>query len=221
MQHINQRMNRFAMLLIGSLALLQPSCQKSAEPSREDANRPNSIYTMEGVTGVASTSSSTGPVFCKTRDFCLWAGQTINSGKVVIGNDDENLYVIINSLEGFQDVKENVKIWVGDDIDDLPANKNGIPVPGQFPFKLTVDPTYTWYTVTIPFSSIKTSVPLDCSGKGLFIYVHVDAIAKKKGETAWGGDCLADGPLKAQGRWYYNLSYSTGCCNTCNCKDVN
>jgi hypothetical protein len=208
-----------ALFAVTASLLFISSCQKSAEPDN-GTDRANSFASMEGVVGTASNSAS-AITFCKTRDFCLWAGQTINTGKVVIANDDNNLYVIINSLEGFQNVAENVKIWVGDNLVDLPQTNKGTPIPGQFPYKLKVDPSYTWYTVTIPFSSIKTSGKLDCSGKGLYVYVHVDAIAKKKGETAWGGNCLADGPIRTQGRWYYNMTYSTGCCDECTCKDLN
>lgn len=204
-----------AITLIGFSVLLNSSCQKNTAESEQK----QALIIDEQVRGEAT--STPAPTICRTRDYCLFAGQTIDAGKVVIGNDVNNLYVIINSKEGFQDVENNIKIWVGDDLATLPAAKNGPnagkPIPGQFPFKITADPSYTWYTVTIPFSKIKTTGgAVTCDGKPLYIYVHLDGIANGKAETAWGG-CVGTN-IKTAGSWYYSIAYSTACCdNPCGC----
>ena len=204
-----------AITFLSISTLFISSCQKNGA----DSEQKPSLVIDEQVRGEA-TSSPSGQV-CRTRYFCLYAGQTIDAGKVVIGNDLNNLYVIINSKEGFQDVADNIKIWVGDDLSTLPAAKNGPnagkPIPGQFPYKITADPTYTWYTVTIPFSKIKTTGDaVTCNGKPLYVYVHLDAIANGKAETAWGG-CVGNN-IKRPGSWYYSISYSTACCDKpCGC----
>jgi hypothetical protein len=34
--------------------------------------------------------------YCKSDTTCLWAGQNINAGSVVISNDASNLYITVN-----------------------------------------------------------------------------------------------------------------------------
>jgi len=154
--------------------------------------------------------------YCKTQSFCLWAGQTINGGTVTLANDATNLYITVNSTEGFQNVSENIKIWVGDNVDNLPKNGQGIPTPGQFPIKYTA--TGTSYTVTIPYAYIDSygGGKITCDVTSLYVYVHVDAIAEGGSETAWAGNCDGTGGvgISDPGRWYYSLRYTPGCCTT-------
>lgn len=50
---------------------------------------------------------------CGYKEFTLWAGQTINTGQVIVYNDAENLYITVVSNDGFQ------AIWVVVHVDAL------------------------------------------------------------------------------------------------------
>lgn len=138
--------------------------------------------------------------YCAQEEVCLWAGQDIDAGSVIVGNDDEYLYVTVKSTEGFQDVEENVKIWVGD---ELPDRR---PPAGQFPYKVTVPEGETEVTVQIPLSDFIEDSD-QCQPEDLYVLVHGDVIADGNGETAWGGCDEGDGNA-----WWYYIDYTTQCC---------
>ncbi|ULQ51663.1 hypothetical protein [Flavihumibacter fluvii] len=203
----------FIMMITGFSGLFLSSCQKEA--AKADTQKITLLN--EEVRG---TPSSGGDItFCRTTDYCFFAGQTINAGKVVLGNDANNLYVVVYSPEGYQWIKDNIKIWVGTSLATLPTTKNGpnagTPIPGQFPYKITAPEGARYYTITIPFSQIENGA-IDCNKKQIYALVHVDVVANGKAQTGWGG---CDGVnIETPGRWYYKMNYTTGCCdNACGC----
>lgn len=138
--------------------------------------------------------------YCGEQEECLWAGQDIDAGKVIVGNDDNNLYVTVISDEGFQSGTEQVKIAV---VTSLPSSR---PPAGQFPYKVDVAENETQVTVQIPLSDLVE--PGDqCTNNQFYILVHADVIADGNGETAWGG--CDDGAGNA---WWYFIDYTTQCC---------
>ncbi len=142
----------------------------------------------------------------KVVDF--FAGQTIDAGSVTIYNDNTNLYVTVYSELGFQSGTEQIKMWVGADLTNMPQNTNGIPIPGQFPYKITTTGGTTC-TFTIPL--IDLSLVNKC-GDMIYVVVHgdvlvSDGIGGTKGETAFGGDTPGVG-----NRWWYYTTYTIQCC---------
>ena len=173
------------------------SCSKTA------TNVEKATAMEDEVSSLATTSQ-----YCKSETVCLWAGQTINAGSVVISNDATNLYIKVVSTEGFQTVPDNIKIWVGTDWANLPVSGGGAPIPGQFPYKYNA--TGTEIMVTIPFDKITVDgKPVTCNSSKLYVLVHVDIIAGGGSETAWGG-CL---PGTDTNRWYFYHLYTTACCD--------
>lgn len=149
--------------------------------------------------------------YCGEEEVCLWAGQHINAGNVIIGNDDENLYITINSNEGFQDVSENVKINV---LTDLPDER---PNAGHFPYKATVSSGVKTATFQIPLTDFGIDPKEECVPTKFYVLVHADVIANGNGETAWGG--CKEGPQKINrnngketGAWWFYSEYYTQCC---------
>lgn len=159
---------------------------------------------------LAPTLTPANPRPCgtvKTVDF--WAGQTIDAGSVTIYNDGANLYLTVYSEFGFQGGTEQVKAWVGKDLALLPANRNGTPIPGQFPWKLTVT-SGTTATLTLPLSTLGLGT---LGGETVYVVVHGDVLAAAAGktpkaETAFGGDTAGAGP-----RWWFYTQYTTGVCS--------
>lgn len=192
----------FSLLMLA--CLLWTSCTKSIIEEE--------TATQELLTSDPAAVIVPGPTVCKSQDFCLWASQTINAGSITVANDAENLYITVNAIEDFRDVLENIKVWVGDNLDLLPRAGNNAPIAGAFPFKANA--TGQSHTMTIPFSSIDiySGNKITCNNSSLYVFVHVDiSIGGSSSEaTAWGG-CLAG---KDSPRWYFYSTYTTGCCDT-------
>ena len=86
----------------------------------------------------------------------LWAGQNTEAGLVYFGNDEENLYVSVETSEGWY--LQELHLFAGD-WDDLPVNGDGEnagnPIFGQFPYKAEdLESGTTSYTFSIPLEEM-------------------------------------------------------------------
>ncbi len=138
--------------------------------------------------------------YCGEQEYCLIAGQHIDAGNVKIGNDDNNLYITVSSKEGFQNVKENVKINV---VTDKPTSR---PPAGHFPYKATVPFGEKTATFQIPLTDLGINPKDKCEPHQFYVLVHADVIADGGGETAWGGCDVIGRP------WFAFIDYYTQCC---------
>jgi hypothetical protein len=139
----------------------------------------------------------------------LWAGQSTDAGSVTIYNDDTNFYVTVYSDFGYQEGIDQLKMWVGGDLANLPRNDSGNPAPGSFPYKLTTTGGTT-YTFTIPLNNL--SLVNDC-GDQIYVVIHADVLADDgnggtTNETAFGGDTGGN----TGSRWWYYTTYTIQCC---------
>jgi YD repeat-containing protein len=152
---------------------------------------------------------------CHQATYQLNAGNTfIDAGDVNVANDETNLYITVYAAFGFQNVTENLKVWVGTNLDLLPVNSNGVPIQGQFPYKATV--TENEYTFIIPFADIDGyGSAVNCNTK-FYMYVHADVFSNNSGatDTAWGGDQCTKSQDKSAKRWVCSIVYQAGCCGT-------
>ncbi|MEN8123601.1 MAG: hypothetical protein ABFR32_00615 [Bacteroidota bacterium] len=183
----------FSAILIVSLSFY------SCEQNQLDPSDPNATDFVEGKT-LNKISNSEDIRYCYQEEVCLWAGQHIDAGNIIVGNDDTNLYVTVNSEEGFQNGEENIKIWVGTELPDKRPNA------GHFPYKVTVASGETTATYQIPLSDIYDPED-ECSPHQFYVLVHADVIADGGDETAWGG--CDEGAGKS---WWYSIDYTTQCC---------
>jgi hypothetical protein len=146
--------------------------------------------------------------YCGSSSYTFWAGQSINAGTVVVGNDDQYLYVTVNSTAGFQNANENLKMWVGTNLTDMPQNNQGVPTNGQFPYKTTVSGnTFTFKILLSDIFGVGDYCPLD-----LYVVVHGDVMVNVNGQysaqTAYGGDQKG-----TSNRWWYYIKQTTTCCD--------
>ena len=203
---------QFHSMLTPSLALtgaLLLGCQ--AAPERAPvAAREAAIVELEGAT-------------CVT----LYAGQTINAGSVCasVNNTVDTsaqcpgdtattgaLLVTYATTGGWELVEAHLA--AGDALADLPVNKSGNPMPGQFPYHSGDITGDTSYTFTVPLCIfVSSGVPLDgalntCNPVTAYLAAHA-ALRKPDGsggyqtETGWG-----DGQrFVTRGSWaeYFNL----------------
>ena len=114
----------------------------------------------------------------------LTAGQTINVGTVTVENNETDLTVTYQTITGWGITETH--LYVGD-CALVPRNKQGVPVPGQFPYTSGPhSPPVTTWEYTISLSNLDACY---C------VYAHaavtmVDAGGNDigGGETGWGGD---------------------------------
>lgn len=148
---------------------------------------------------------------CNSVNYDLIAGQTIDAGDVVIGNYKDSLYISVYSKDGFQQVDDNIKIWVGS---SMPFDKR--PPAGQFPNKFTVESGEN--ILHIRFSIAELGIT--CSGPEVFLIIHADVLAsgeegsQASAETAFAG---VPGTMEEGDAWWYHISYTPKCCEEITC----
>ncbi len=168
-------------------------------------------FLVTGLAGATALSVASSPfalaqtLACAPTVCTIWAGQTNNAGTITVTNDTTNLYIDIELANGwtFQNVAENLKVWVGTDFLNMPQ-ANGNPINGQFPFKVTVN-TAT-YRMTIPLVDAGIILPAGC-GSILHVVAHLDVTNGTNSETAYGG-CI---PGATGRRWWFYLDHRICC----------
>jgi len=157
----------------------------------------------------ALSTVSVGAVNGVPGQFCtdLFAGQTINAGSVcaeIIDNGDtEDLCITYTTIDGWELIEAHT--WVGEDLADMPQNRKGNPVVGNFPFHSGDITGQTTYTVCIDLNQFGTEGgAVDLCGLLLYAAAHA-AIGKDtdgdgiydQTETGWGdGDRMVE-----RGNW--------------------
>lgn len=177
-------------------AILFGSCQK------EIAQIEKRAVFRESIPSKVVVGSSTSGISTQI----IYAGQTIKSGSVTYDDIDTNgdkiddaLQVSLQSIDGWEFV--DISFFVGSTLSELPTNKSGNPIPGQFPHKSGSILGKTSHTFTIPFNTLGFSCPNTGTGN---YYVAVHAGLRKplgggtyQTESGWG-----DGSrLVARGNW--------------------
>ena len=168
--------------------------------------KPSAITVTKQFTALPNDQSVN---YCgESTSYTFWAGQNINAGTVVVGNDAEYLYVTATSTAGFQNVSENLKMWVGTNLADMPQNSQGVPTNGQFPYKATVSGnSFTFKILLSDIFGDGDYCPLD-----LYVVVHGDVMVSVNGQTsaqtAFGGDKKG-----TSNRWWYYINQKTSCCD--------
>ena len=139
------------------------------------------------------------------------AGQSIDAGTVTVRNDETYLYVTVYSKAGFQDVQENIKMWIGTKL----PNKR--PPAGKFPYKIYE--TSDTGKFRIELSTLEGWDDEAGCEQDFYIIVHADVLTiagdPNSGETAFGG--CEEGAGKA---WWYYMEYTTQCCDEEVCMDA-
>lgn len=114
----------------------------------------------------------------------LMAGQNTLAGSVCVTMDDDSLDVTYSTVDGWG--LDEVHVWVGDNLDDLPTNGGGNPQVGLFPYGSEDLGGVTSYTVEVPLSDLGGELLCDT-----VYYLASHAVVSMDGEgeqteTAWG-----------------------------------
>lgn len=151
---------------------------------------------------VAVSTRSAGDPICVCKDLCgevqevrLLAGQTIDVGKVYIANNKEKLFVAYETTGDWK--MKALHLFVGA-CDDLPVNKAGNLVPGQFPFKAEFTQLQNFYLFEIPLESL----PEGC----LCIAAHAEVVKVVNGEIVQSETAFGEGD-KVGKNWFMKFGY--------------
>lgn len=127
------------------------------------------------------------------EEVTLLADQTIPVGSIRVGNDQDNLYVIYETSSDWP--MWQTSLFVGDDVEGVPTNKNGNPKVGQFPFTSDHSPATTQVVWKVPADQVP-------SGSAI-IAAYAQVGPEDAREGAW-----AEGPPITQGRsWAMYFTY--------------
>lgn len=182
--------NLFSLLILTTFLLVVTGCENPNDPISS-----NEVSTSMSQRTLSKTTC--GEPLTTT----IWAGQDYNVGTMTVSNDDAFLYVSVQLSEGsaFQSVSENFKLKL---YTSLPTTR---PAAGPFPYKVTVDPSASSYTYSIPLSEV-TALSGYTDGSTIYIALHLDVLRDSngdnvadKGETAWGGENSGSG----NAWWFY------------------
>jgi len=150
-----------------------------------------------------------------TSSQIIYAGQTINAGIVSYSDIDTNgdqvddaLKVEFQATGGWQ--FSEINFFIGNSLSELPVNKSGNPMPGQFPYKSYNIVGQTSFVFTIPFSTLGYACP-STNMRNFYVAAHASMRKPLSGgsyqfESGWG-DGLR---LVARGNWaMYNQIFIT------------
>lgn len=132
----------------------------------------------------------------------LWAGQHHDAGTLTVSNNGENLYVTFDTSGDWLLKKTHMNVSTS--LSGVPANRQGVPVPGHFAYSESHDHISS-YTYVISLD--------DLNGELFTVAAHAEVVKLDeygtviRGETAWGGD--QRGPSN---RWWFYSVYEVQEC---------
>lgn len=140
---------------------------------------------------------------CDPIAYDLIAGQNLVVGKMKVSNNANILNVEFEAKELLK--FSEVQLWVGTNINNVPMNKNKIPLPGKFTYKAE---NLDEYCFSIQLSDIYEIPEMLLEGKPIFLFAHlkVKNINDDEYESAW-----SDGITLDSQRWGTYSEFS--CCH--------
>jgi hypothetical protein len=122
-------------------------------------------------------------------------GATEGNVGLALSGDGNNLLLTFNT--GNMKQISKIQAWVGTDPNDVPKTRRNIPIPGKFPYKVSIINSPT-HTLSIPTDNLG---PLQ-DGQTYYVFAHVEF---KDGSSAWAGSTKWESR-----RWAYYFSFLVG-----------
>ncbi len=136
---------------------------------------------------------------CRT----LFAGQTIDVGTVCLETDAHFLYITYETTGGW--LLNEVHLFVGESLDDMPQTNNGSPIPGQFPY-VAEDLETDTFQFKIPLDDLTA----EC-GDLVALAAHA-VVSKTDGDSTQEETAWADGDnIVRRGNWATWSEYLIDC----------
>lgn len=189
--------NRLSKLLfVGVLGLLLYSCNNTG------------LEELEGVGVAVETEDSnfkSGEVisFCnQATEVDFLAGQNIKAGTILIGNDNDFVYVIYQTANGWYFSQTQLYVGVKEGV---PVNKQGNPQIGLFPLKTVHSPLASYFVYKIRKSDLPEAFIVAAHAD---VQKVIDGVVVQK-ETAWSQGTR----FVSKGNWAMYTDYEIqNCC---------
>lgn len=194
------------LILVGLFSFIISSCEKrelfsTSEIQNGSKFTNNSNETRTNLNNLKSISLTDG-----SASVNLIAGQNILAGSIDVEINQNELLVTYNTTNGFY--LEEVHLWIGDDLSEMPQTGNGNPRVGLFPYKEEALNGATYYQFVLPLSEFGGEAEI-CNNT-LHFAAHA-ALAKMSEdgsyqyETAWGEGMR----LVEKGNWatYFSVHF--------------
>lgn len=193
---------KISWLLLIALTLFVNSCTKTEE---QTVSEDKAALSLKSASVVAPPVISFAVVngTCGVQDQALIAGQNYTAGNVSVSTSyDNKLYVTVTTQNGW--AIKAVHLFAGDKI-NLPVNKSGNPVPGNFPFNNTFSTYQSVVSYEFNLSDFSSSFVVA-------LHAEVDKLDPigqvLQSETAWA----AGTRFVLKGNWATYLNYTVVPC---------
>lgn len=147
---------------------------------------------FKSVVVAGSTSSAS------VASITLYAGQTTNVGNLVLSETDVNSDGINDALLATYSLTDGwvineIHLWIGSAMINMPQTKAGNPQIGQFPYAPTDEAGKSTYSLTVPFKAINYT---GCEAQ-YYVAAHASVSLGSRSETAWASGTK----LNTKGSW--------------------
>ncbi|MFY9172921.1 MAG: hypothetical protein WAO03_07215 [Petrimonas mucosa] len=184
----------FAFAAVVAVSLTYSSCSNEVLVGEEE-----SVVALTAGTRAIEVPACVDP--CRdVQEVRLLAGQHHEAGSVYVVNNKEKLYVAYETTGNWK--MKAIHLFVGA-CDNLPANKQGNLVPGQFPYKVEFDGLETFYYFEIPLDAL----PESC----ICVAAHAEVVKVENGKTVQSETAFGEGE-KTGKNWFMKFEYCIAVC---------
>lgn len=184
----------FAVIAVSAIAITYSSCSNDLNLAEEE-----SVVAVTAGTRAVEVPACVNP--CRdVQEVRLMAGQHYEAGKVYVVNNKEKLYVAYETTGEWK--MKAIHLFVGA-CDELPVNKQGNLVPGQFPHKVEFNGLQTFYYVEIPLNTL----PEGC----VCVAAHAEVVKVVDGEIVQSETAFGEGE-KVGSNWFMKFEYCIAVC---------
>ena len=157
------------------------SCQDVVLIDRVDELEAIETEFVQEEMSLKSTEFITDAV-CIPKQIPLIAGQNSNVGSLIISNTADVLNVEFSANSSC--TIKAIHLWVGINGEEVPMNKNKIPIPGKFPIS---GRNISKYCFKVKLADIDTNVDALLNGKTIYLFAHAVVTNNVTGatESAW------------------------------------
>jgi len=193
----------FPILAVMIIGLIFTSCSDVVGPNNESSVLSEDYNSEQNFTlSTLSTTISSGSCIDESTATLKASRKSVDAGTLTYSMDGLNITVTYSANTGWGISETHV--WVGNDLENMPAAGNGAPKNGRFPYSNHHDPAVTEFKYTIPLEDVGIA-----PGDDVYIVAHA-VVGEFKGgslrktETAYAGDGKGDGP-----RWWWYIHETT------------
>ncbi|MFW6196344.1 MAG: hypothetical protein ACOC5D_03315 [Thermoplasmatota archaeon] len=140
----------------------------------------------------------------EVTEYTLYADQDIEIGKITVWNDGDYLYVNYTiTVENWYLTEINLD--VGNELNDIPQNKKGNPIPGWFKYSwVNTTPETTWHLMVVNISDVGLSGNIIITAHAALANHNNDPVTY---EGSWAATDSGENRFVEKGSWATYVVY--------------